>query len=110
MTVTLDREYDLILEAGRSSGPPGPSGPSGHDGATSDEIGELLTRMAALAPDDPHRAALRSAAIVGYLPMAGYLARRYRNRGEPLDDLVQVATVGLIKAIDGYDPARGTSF
>ena len=104
MTVTLDREYDLFPEADRGAGR------SLHEGATSDEIAELLTRKAALAPDDPRRDGLRSAAILGYLPMAAYLARRYRNRGEPLDDLVQVATVGLIKAIDGYDPERGASF
>jgi RNA polymerase sigma-B factor len=100
MTVTLDREYDL--EPGRAV--------VAHDGATSGQIGEILSRMAALAPDDPRRAALRAEAITGYLPMAAYLARRYRNRGEPLDDLVQVATVGLIKAIDGYEPGRGTTF
>ena len=35
------------------------------------------------------------------------LARRYANRGEPLDDLVQVGTIGLIKAIDRFDPSRG---
>jgi RNA polymerase sigma-B factor len=104
MTVTLDREYDLDPAENRTT----PI--ASHDGATSDEIGRLLTRMAALAPDDPRRAALRAEAITGYLPMAGYLARRYRNRGEPLDDLVQVATVGLIKAIDGYDPERGATF
>jgi RNA polymerase sigma-B factor len=73
-------------------------------------VGELLARMGALPPGDPRRNSLRSEAIVEYLPMAGHLARRYRNRGEPLDDLVQVATVGLIKAIDGYDPSRGSTF
>jgi RNA polymerase sigma-B factor len=99
VTVTLDRERQLRHEI-----------PAPETGASSDEIGGLLAEMAGLPPEDPRRGTLRSAAIVGYLPMAGYLARRYRNRGEPLDDLVQVATVGLIKAIDGYDPTRGTSF
>ena len=45
--------------------------------------------------------------------MHGVLARRvasrYRRPGEPLDDLVQIATIGLIKAIDRYDPGRGSS-
>jgi RNA polymerase sigma-B factor len=45
-----------------------------------------------------------------HLPMADFMARRFRNRGEPLDDLRQVAAVGLIKAIDGYDPLRGATF
>jgi RNA polymerase sigma-B factor len=42
------------------------------------------------------------------LPFAGRLARRYRGRGEPLEDLEQVARLGLIKAIDRYDPERGS--
>ncbi len=41
------------------------------------------------------------------LPFAVRLARHYQGRGEPFEDLVQVASIGLIKAIDGYDPARG---
>jgi RNA polymerase sigma-B factor len=39
--------------------------------------------------------------------LARYCAARFRNRGEPYDDLVQVATVGLIKAVDGFDFSRG---
>lgn len=42
------------------------------------------------------------------MPLVKALARRYANRGEPLDDLVQVGTVGLIKAVDRFDPTRGT--
>src|SRR5687767_16019692 len=44
------------------------------------------------------------------LPLAKRMARRYRRSDEPLDDLVQVATLGLIKAIDRFDPARETAF
>jgi RNA polymerase sigma-B factor len=44
------------------------------------------------------------------LPLARRMARRYRRSDEPLDDLVQVATLGLIKAIDRFDPARATAF
>ena len=39
-----------------------------------------------------------------------YLARRFRNRGEPYDDLVQVATIGLIKSVDRFDLERGVEF
>lgn len=42
-----------------------------------------------------------------HLPLVKHLARRYRDRGESMDDLIQVGTVGLIKAIDGFDPGKG---
>jgi RNA polymerase sigma-B factor len=52
----------------------------------------------------------REAIIVGFLPYARYLARCYAGRGEPLEDLYQAASIGLIKAVDRYDPGRGDSF
>ena len=45
-----------------------------------------------------------------FLPLARQLARRYQRADEPLDDLIQVASLGLIKAIDRFDPARETAF
>lgn len=49
--------------------------------------------------------------IVGaYMDLVHSLARRFANRGEPLDDLVQVASMGLLKAIDRFDPERGVQF
>jgi RNA polymerase sigma-B factor len=71
---------------------------------------DLLAAMAALPPTHPRRAALRSAAIEAWLPLAGRLTRRYANRGEPVEDLLQTATIGLIKAVDGFDPGRGVDF
>jgi RNA polymerase sigma-B factor len=50
----------------------------------------------------------RDALIERYLPLARRLARRYRHSGESLDDLEQVASVGLIKAIDRFEPGHGT--
>src|SRR6476659_2023768 len=44
------------------------------------------------------------------LPLARALAGRYANRGEPLDDLVQVACIGIMKAIDGFDLTREVRF
>jgi RNA polymerase sigma-B factor len=70
----------------------------------------LLTVLADLPPDSPDRPRIRARLIELYLPLAEYLARRFRNRGEPLDDLNQVAGVGLIKSVDGFDPARGAAF
>ena len=54
--------------------------------------------------------AARDALVERFLPLARRLARRYHGGGEPLEDLVQVASVGLLKAIDRFDPARGTAF
>jgi RNA polymerase sigma-B factor len=56
----------------------------------------------------PRQSALRDELTRYCLPFAGRLARRYRGRGEPLEDLEQVARLGLVKAIDRYDPARGS--
>jgi RNA polymerase sigma-B factor len=45
-----------------------------------------------------------------HLPLVEYLAKRFRDRGEPLDDLIQVGSVGLLKAIDRFDLERGVEF
>lgn len=52
-------------------------------------------------------AAAREELIESYLPLAHRLASRYRNSGEPMDDLRQVATLGLINSVDRYDPQAG---
>lgn len=53
---------------------------------------------------------LRDDLIERFLPLARSLAWRYSGRGEPIDDLVQVASEGLVKAIDRYDPERANAF
>src|SRR5918998_5502351 len=53
---------------------------------------------------------LRNELITAHIGLAEYLARRFTNRGEPLDDLVQVASLGLLKAVDRFDPERGLEF
>ncbi len=55
-------------------------------------------------------AGAREELVTRYLPFARSLAMRYRGASEPLDDLVQVANLGLLGAIDRYDPERGTPF
>jgi RNA polymerase sigma-B factor len=55
-------------------------------------------------------AAAREALVERFLPLARQLARRYHRGAEPLDDLVQVASLGLLKAIDRFDPGREVAF
>ena len=52
----------------------------------------------------------RDAVIERFLPLARQLARRYERPDEPIDDLMQVASMGLVKAVDRFDPTRGTAF
>jgi RNA polymerase sigma-B factor len=54
--------------------------------------------------------AAREALVQRFLPLARQLARRYQRGGEPLDDLIQVASLGLLKAIDRFEPERTTAF
>ncbi len=51
----------------------------------------------------------RTELIERHLPLVRAVARRYAHRGEPLEDLVQVGSLGLIKAVDRYDPRRGVT-
>lgn len=67
---------------------------------------ELLARL----PDGPERRALRDELVRLWLPMAERIAVRFRGRGEALEDLYQVAALGLVKAVDHYDPQRGRAF
>ena len=70
----------------------------------------MFTELAAMGADDVRRARLRDELVEIHLPLVEYLARRFRNRGEPLDDLVQVATIGLIKSVDRFDLERAVEF
>lgn len=53
---------------------------------------------------------LRDELVTAHMGLAEYLSRRFTNRGEPLDDLTQVAALGLLKAVDRFDPERGLEF
>lgn len=68
------------------------------------DYAEALFRRLA---DDP---SARDELVALFLPLSEYLARRFRGRGEQLDDLEQVASIGLIKAIDRFDSDRGVKF
>jgi RNA polymerase sigma-B factor len=56
------------------------------------------------------REAAREGLVHLHLPLVEHCARRFRNRGEPLEDLVQVGTIGLLKSIDRFDLERGVEF
>ena len=66
---------------------------------------ELLARYA-----DTRSRELREQLVRRFMPLARSLAKRYSRRSEPFEDLIQVASLGLVKAIDGFDPQRGRPF
>jgi len=74
------------------------------------EASRLLLELTALAPDAPERGPIRDRLVEVHLPLVEHLARRFAGRNEPMPDLVQVAAIGLLKAIDRFEPARGLEF
>ncbi|MFF9157261.1 SigB/SigF/SigG family RNA polymerase sigma factor [Streptomyces sp. NPDC014846] len=75
-----------------------------HDDAP--DTAELFARLAELE-EGPERDAARDELVAAWLPMAHRIAGRFRDRGESVEDLRQVAALGLVKAIDRFDPSRG---
>jgi RNA polymerase sigma-B factor len=75
-----------------------------------EHLAPLFAERAALPEGHPHRARLRAELVAGYLPVARHIAHRYGYRGEHPEDLEQVASVGLILAVDRFDPGRGIDF
>ncbi len=71
---------------------------------------DLVAVLATTDPDDPAHRSARDELVTLNLPLVQFLARRFRDRGEPLEDLVQVGTIGLIKAVDRFDAERGVEF
>jgi RNA polymerase sigma-B factor len=82
-------------------------GPRGQWG---DEVNEKIGRMCAEPEGSPAREAIREQVITMCLPFAERLARRFAGLGEASADLGQVAALGLLKAVDRYDPEMGTDF
>ncbi|MEC3978856.1 SigB/SigF/SigG family RNA polymerase sigma factor [Amycolatopsis sp. H20-H5] len=70
----------------------------------------LFAELAELDPGDRRREGIRDDLVRAHLDLARNLARKFRNRDEAMDDLVQIATVGLIHAVDRFDPSHGTDF
>jgi RNA polymerase sigma-B factor len=66
--------------------------------------------MHASRTSEKRRRACRDDLVRLHLPLVEHCARRFLNRGEPFDDLVQVGTIGLIKSVDRFDTDRGVEF
>ncbi|MQY29087.1 SigB/SigF/SigG family RNA polymerase sigma factor [Nocardia aurantia] len=75
-----------------------------------DDVTALFEEMAAAAEDPQRRARVRNELIHRCIPLADHIARKFSGRGEPFDDLTQVARVGLVHAVDRFDLSRGSNF
>ncbi|MEU1982886.1 SigB/SigF/SigG family RNA polymerase sigma factor [Nocardia sp. NPDC019395] len=88
---------------------PGPS--RRHRGNDSyDNIEPLFGELAVLPEGSADRSALRAEILARCLPLAEHIARKFSGRGESYDDLLQVARVGLLNAVERFDVSRGSSF
>jgi len=95
----------LVETCARRSGGRTPAhGKREHDDAP--DTAGAFARLTVL-DDGPERDAVRDELVTAWLPMAHRIAGKFRDRGEALDDLRQVAALGLVKAIDRFDPERG---
>src|SRR6476646_4235166 len=74
------------------------------------DVTEMFRRLATLAEDSAAYRHQRDLIVESCLPLADHIARRFRNRGEPFDDLVQVARVGLLNAVNRFDVETGSEF
>lgn len=70
----------------------------------------LFDELTDPATPEPTKQAAREELVSGYLDVAAHIAQRFAQRGEPYEDLLQVARLALVKAVDRFDPARGTEF
>jgi RNA polymerase sigma-B factor len=71
---------------------------------------ELLTELSLLGPEDRRREEIRAQLVEMHIPLARYIAGRYARHGEPQEDVEQAALVGLVKAINRFDPDVGRRF
>src|SRR3954469_3574419 len=78
--------------------------------ATRRRSAELFAQLRENSAPEPARDAAREGLVHLHLPLVEHCARRFRNRGEPFEDLVQVGTIGLLKSIDRFDLDRGVEF
>jgi RNA polymerase sigma-B factor len=75
-----------------------------------DRVERLLTELAATSRDDPRWEGIRAELVRLHIPLVRHLARRYTGGSEPREDIEQAAMVGLVKAINRFDPSYGAHF
>jgi RNA polymerase sigma-B factor len=93
-----------------TSGDPGPQESETRADGTRRQNAELFALFRDDGAPGTTRAEARDGLVTLHLPLVEHCARRFRNRGEPFEDLVQVGTIGLIKSIDRFDLERGVEF
>jgi len=92
------------------SAPEPPEVPPGRFEASKRRSAELFVELTAVGATQATRTAARDELVHLHLPLVEHCARRFRNRGEPFEDLVQVGTIGLLKSIDRFDLERAVEF
>ncbi|UQX89815.1 SigB/SigF/SigG family RNA polymerase sigma factor [Jatrophihabitans telluris] len=75
-----------------------------------DRTRQLFADLNSLDEASPEYRAVRDELVAAHMPLVRYLARRFAGRGEPSDDLLQIGTIGLLQAIDRFEPGRGLEF
>ncbi|MGN2637266.1 RNA polymerase sigma factor SigF [Nocardia takedensis] len=75
-----------------------------------DDLAGIFAQLAATEAGTAQHTAIRAELISRCIPLADHIARKFSGRGEPFDDLTQVARVGLVHAVDRFDVARGSNF
>ena len=103
-----------MVDAPVDTGWPGHRGPqrapTARQLSTREQSHALFDELADPATSEKRRESCREELVQLHLPLVDHCARRFTNRGEPLDDLVQVGTIGLIKSVDRFDNDRGVEF
>ncbi|MXG91706.1 RNA polymerase sigma factor SigF [Nocardioides flavescens] len=89
---------------------PRPDGPVSGVEQTRRRSAELFASLREDDASQAQRETAREGLVHLHLPLVEHCARRFRNRGEPFEDLVQVGTIGLLKSIDRFDVGRGVEF
>jgi len=87
-----------------------PISPQARPPARDAACADLFHLLAELPAADPRRASIRDRIVELCIPLVRSVAAQYRDRGEPYEDLLQAGAIGLVKAIDRFDPGRGLQF